>query len=125
MSRPPTEPGVADASTFFAGSGQTAALRPLQQEATAPDKMDDVHCLATLLEAAHAPRAPTALVQARALVAEYGTLSAVLLAVAQGEGSVRHLPKGCVCCCSLCGRVRTACTAPACSAATCLPSGQP
>lgn len=94
MSRPPTEPGVADASTFFAGSGQTAALRPLQQEATAPDKMDDVHCLATLLEAAHAPRAPTALVQARALVAEYGTLSAVLLAVAQGEGSVRHLPEG-------------------------------
>lgn len=93
MSRSPTKQGVADASAFFAGARQEGNLLLPLEEGAAPLAEDGVQCLATLLEAGAPARAPAALAQARALVAEYGTVSAVLLAVAQDEGSVRHLPE--------------------------------
>ncbi|WP_338331515.1 DNA repair protein RadC [Acetobacter sp. LMG 32666] len=91
MSRPPPRPGVADGAAFFIAPQD--GLVPLQPVAgPEPVGVDDQHCLAALLGAAGMAGA-TAKEQAVALVAEYGTLSAVLLAASLQEGSVRQQPE--------------------------------
>ncbi|MCP1257181.1 RadC family protein [Acetobacter lambici] len=91
MSSPPTQPGVADGAAFFIapqdGLAQIWPVAKLEQVGA-----DDQHCLAALLGAAGMADIP-AREQAVALVAEYGTLSALLLAASQQEGSVRLLPE--------------------------------
>lgn len=84
---------MAEALAFFARTRQEGGPQPLPGQEAALHLGGGEHCLATLLELAGTARAPAALAQARALVAEYGTFSAVLLAVAQDEGSVRLLPE--------------------------------
>lgn len=92
VSGPPSiGPGVADATSFFVGL-QGEALHRLPLATPEPVETDGLSHLAALLGAADPAHAAGAMAQATALMAEYGTLSAVLLAAGQQEGSVRHLP---------------------------------
>lgn len=86
----PARQGVADGAMFFAGAIKTTPLLTpwVAQE---HEGADDRQCLAVLLVAAG--RAAEAQALATALLAEYGTLSAVLLAAQQQEGSVRQQPE--------------------------------
>lgn len=87
----PTRQGVADASLFFARShGGMPEVRPLIPRQ--PEGMDDRQCLAQLLAAAR-PSHDAADALATALLAEYGTLAAVLLAAQHQEGSIRQQPE--------------------------------
>ncbi|MFT8417439.1 MAG: DNA repair protein RadC [Acetobacter sp.] len=92
MSAPHSGPGVADASAFFVGT-QADALSSLPVGAPVQGWAEGRQYLAALLGAADPAHATGATVQAVALMAEYGTLSAVLLAAGQQEGSVRQLPE--------------------------------
>lgn len=91
VSRPYTPPGMADGGTFFARpQEELAQVQPLA--GALPVGPDHRQCLAALLGAAGMVPVQ-AHEKAEALVGEYATLSAVLLAAAQQEGSVRLLPE--------------------------------
>ena len=70
MSRPPTEQGMAEALAFFARTRQEGGPQSLPGQEAALHLGGGEHCLATLLELAGTARAPAALAQARARVAD-------------------------------------------------------
>ncbi|MDE7546766.1 DNA repair protein RadC [Acetobacter fabarum] len=91
MSRPHPPPGMADGAVFFTRPQEGLAQVPPLVGAE-PGEWDNRQCLAALLGAAGMAHAQ-ACEKAEALVGEYATLSAVLAAVVQQEGSARLLPE--------------------------------
>lgn len=89
VSHPHTPPGMADGMAFLTRPPE--GLVPGLPQAKAVGR-DDRQCLAALLGAAGMAQAQ-AIEQAEALMGEYATLSAVLAAAAQHEGSVSLLPE--------------------------------
>lgn len=93
VSRTPVRPGVADGMAFFvAPEGGLPQGLPLGGLAEPPPGEDDRHCLTALLVAAGLAQTQAS-AQAVALMAEYATLSAVLRAAEQQEGSICQLPE--------------------------------
>lgn len=89
VSHNPAQPGVADGAAFFVASGE-GGLKVTPLSGLKPLGRNDQQCLTALLGAAGMTDAQA---HAVALMAEYVTLSAVLRAAEQQEGSIRQFPE--------------------------------